>query len=456
MARKANITRLLGRFGAHPSYSSEWGWAAGRLLAGAGALLGTLYLPQTDGLRAAVVLLSLAFLGYNLFIGALLWRRWLLPAFLASLVMDNLFITSGWWYAASLVPSVAGLSAESDLYLVLFPLAILGGARLGWLLGSLQIALWVGVMSAATWVYYDHDSYSFIQLPIRVLFLAVTSVLVLNLLSRLDRERQRALKGEAQLAGALEHLKASQRAMSQSERLAALGKMASGIVHDVRNTVTPIIGFSQLVLTREKQLSQEARDYLQLIYQAGEDINRMAERLSDFYRPRVNSSPFAPVNLNTVTREVIALTQPRWREVARSAGVDLQVETDLAPGAPVILGNASELREALANLIFNATEAIAKKGVIRVRTRLVPAPSLNGNSTALLEVIDNGIGMDEETLLHCLEPFYTTKGEKGTGMGLAMVFGTAQRHGGRLEVESQPGKGATVRLVFPISHPEQP
>src|SRR6185295_7643864 len=106
-------------------------------------------------------------------------------------------------------------------------------------------------------------------------------------------------------------------------------------------------------------------------------------------------------------------------------------------------------REALINLIFNAVDAMPEGGTLTLRTTAVKA----GSNTPFVhvEVTDTGIGMDEETRRRCLEPFFTTKGERGTGLGLAMVYGVAQRHKAEIEMESALGKGTTVRMTFPVS-----
>jgi CheY-like chemotaxis protein/anti-sigma regulatory factor (Ser/Thr protein kinase) len=120
---------------------------------------------------------------------------------------------------------------------------------------------------------------------------------------------------------------------------------------------------------------------------------------------------------------------------------------------PKLSGIESELREALTNLVLNAVDAIPKGGKITLRTRLADYDHVAGNSLpahAILEVSDTGIGMDAETRKHCLEPFFSTKGKRGTGLGLAMVYGVVERHEGKIEIESEPGEGTTMRLIFPL------
>jgi CheY-like chemotaxis protein len=112
------------------------------------------------------------------------------------------------------------------------------------------------------------------------------------------------------------------------------------------------------------------------------------------------------------------------------------------------MGVESEIREALTNLVFNAVDAMPEGGALTLRTRSTATVQDGDPESVVIEVADEGVGMDEETRRRCLEPFFTTKGERGTGLGLAMVFGVVQRHSAELEIDSAPGVGTTVRLVF--------
>jgi len=128
-------------------------------------------------------------------------------------------------------------------------------------------------------------------------------------------------------------------------------------------------------------------------------------------------------------------------------GIVIRVTTRLEEDLPLIAGNATELREAVTNLIFNAVDAMPQGGKITIRTASSSA-SKSDQRRVLLEIADSGLGMDEDTRRRCLEPFFTTKGERGTGLGLAMVYGAAQRHKAVLDIDSTPGKGTRIRLEF--------
>jgi len=264
------------------------------------------------------------------------------------------------------------------------------------------------------------------------------------------------------LQRAYDELRQTQQLLVQQERLRALGQMASGIVHDINNALSPIIAYSDLLLTSVPDLPETARRYLQIIKRAGADIAQIVSRVREFYRRRSANERLVDVDVNHVVDEVIELTRPRWRDLPQKEGISIEVQRELAPDLPKLRCDPAELREALTNLIFNAIDALPKGGNIKIVTRSAVAQT-DGNGSATcpriqLEVHDNGIGMDETTRQRCMEPFFSTKTKRGgTGLGLAMVYGMMQRYEGTIEIESAPGKGTCVRLTFPVREaPTQP
>ncbi len=246
------------------------------------------------------------------------------------------------------------------------------------------------------------------------------------------------------LQQAYNELHITQQAAMQQERLKALGQMASGIAHDINNALSPIVGFAELLLQIETKLSADGKKYLNYIKTAGEDITHIVAGLREFYRLRDENESLVALNLNKIIEQVVDMTRPRWRDLAQRRRIMIEVRKDLAPALPQFVGIESEIREALTNLIINAVDAMPTGGTLTVRTR--------GTAASLtLEICDTGVGMDEQTRKRCLEPFYSTKGKRGTGLGLAMVYGIMERHEGRIEIESEPGKGTTMRLVLPAA-----
>ena len=171
--------------------------------------------------------------------------------------------------------------------------------------------------------------------------------------------------------------------------------------------------------------------------------------MREFYRQREPQLELSPVQLNPLAQQVLDLTRARWSDMPQQRGIVIRLETELAPNLPAILGVESEVREALINLVFNAVDAMPDGGTLTLRTRRQTAPD-GGSSAALVEVSDTGVGMNEDTRRRCLEPFFTTKGERGTGLGLAMVYGVVQRHDAEVQIDSVVGSGTTVRLSFPV------
>ena len=256
------------------------------------------------------------------------------------------------------------------------------------------------------------------------------------------------------LQQAYDDLRQTQAAILQQERLRALGQLASGIAHDINNAISPASLYVESVLEKETGLSERSRERLITVQRAIDDVAQTVGRLRESYRPREPELALVPVNVNRMVEQVVELTRARWGDLSQQHGIAIDVRRELAAGLAPILGVEGELRDALTNLVFNAVDALPAGGAITVRTRRDDAPGGDGRNGLCIEVTDTGVGMDEETQRRCLEPFFTTKGERGTGLGLAMVHGAVRRHGGEMTVESAPGRGTTVRLWFPL--PEAP
>jgi len=244
----------------------------------------------------------------------------------------------------------------------------------------------------------------------------------------------------ASVQQAYQELHQTQQAAMQQDRLRALGQMASGIAHDINNALSPVSLYTESLLERE-QFSEPVRNQLQVIQRAIHDVAATVARMREFYRER-ESQILTPVQLNELVPQVVELTRARWSTMSLQRGITIEQQTDLQQPLPPIMGAENEIREALTNLIFNAVDAMPQGGVLTLRT------SLAAPGQIAVEVHDTGIGMDENARRRCLEPFFTTKGERGTGLGLAMVYGMAQRHGARIQIDSTPGQGTCVRLIF--------
>jgi PAS domain S-box-containing protein len=266
---------------------------------------------------------------------------------------------------------------------------------------------------------------------------------------------------QAQLHGALQRayddLRQTQQTVVQQERLRALGQMASGIAHDINNALSPATLYAQSLLERNASLDEEARDYLTIIQRAIDDVARTVTRMREFYRPHEAQVALLPVDVNRMLAQVIDLTRARWADMPQEHGIVIRMESDFASDLPGIVGAENEIRDALTNLILNGVDAMPTGGTLTLRTRAVTqragGTSAATSTSVQIEICDTGVGMDEQTRKHCMEPFFTTKGERGTGLGLAMVYGMVERHGGALKIDSEPGHGTTIRLYFTAGAP---
>jgi PAS domain S-box-containing protein len=236
--------------------------------------------------------------------------------------------------------------------------------------------------------------------------------------------------------------------LSQSEKMRALGQMASGIAHDLNQSLALISGYGDLA----RQSLQRARDpslvhdYLGTVIQAAMDGGETVKRLLMFAHQRTDA-PRQCIDFHNLLSEVVQLTAPRWRDAPQAEGRQIEMRVD-ASGDVTIEGWAHSVREALINLVFNAVDALPCGGIVHLTARAT-------EEKVVVEVADTGVGMPPEVQARIFEPFFTTKGERGTGLGLAQVYGIVQRHGGEISVRSTPGCGTTFQLVFPAAGPLQ-
>ncbi|MCC7490799.1 MAG: response regulator [Fimbriimonadaceae bacterium] len=277
-----------------------------------------------------------------------------------------------------------------------------------------------------------------------------------SLEERIAERTAELAEANEKLAGANRELRETQQRNIQQERLRALGTMASGVAHDFNNALTPILGASELLLLQPGALrdADRVRRNLTMIAACAQDAAAVVARLREFYRHRDPSELTEPVDLAKVLEESLAVARPRWKDQAQAAGWTIAARLECSE-LPPFYGQAPALREALVNLVVNAADAIQQRPS-EDRTGLIVLSASQDGDDFLLTVRDDGVGMSEETRLHCFEPFYSTKGERGTGLGLAMVYGIVQRHAGSIEVTSLPGRGTCFELRLPATQPVAP
>lgn len=226
--------------------------------------------------------------------------------------------------------------------------------------------------------------------------------------------------------------------LARGEKLRTLGRMAAGISHDLKNILNPIL--LHLDVAARAQARGDTGQSIEALAEMKQALRRgveVTDRLRLFSR-QTPESQMGAVDLNTLAREAVHLLRPR---IASGSDRLSRIHEKLG-NPPSVLGQPSEIVSALLNLLVNAVDAKADGGNITVRTR----EERGGASVA---IADDGPGMTPEVQARVFEPFFTTKGTEGTGLGLAMVYATMQRHGGTVRVDSEPGKGATFTLWFP-------
>jgi signal transduction histidine kinase len=244
----------------------------------------------------------------------------------------------------------------------------------------------------------------------------------------------------AKLTQANAELRASREALARTEKLRALGQMAAGLSHDLKNILNPLLLHAQIAqraIARgdTAQINASIEECKSVIRRGVETL----DRLRTFSRQSPESRA-APVDLNALAREAIAIARPR---MSSGAGTLSRIVEDFA-APPSVLARADEVVAAVVNLVVNAIDAMPGGGTITVQTG-------EDGEGAFICVSDTGPGMTPEVQARVFEPFFTTKGADGTGLGLAMVFATMQRCGGSVSLETAPGKGAAFTLSFPVA-----
>jgi two-component system, NtrC family, sensor kinase len=240
------------------------------------------------------------------------------------------------------------------------------------------------------------------------------------------------------------------RRLTELERLAAAEQTAAQLAHEVGTPLNLISGHVQLLLASDNPDPEAVRSRLSTVSAQIERIERIVRRMLDSTRPA--SGEFAPLDLNALLRRTFDAAAP----TLEASGVTL--ESDLAADLPPVEGDADRLQQVFINLVNNALDAMPAGGKLRVATRSEPADgevsAANGEGAGhvAVEFEDTGVGMTEDVRAHIFEPLYTTKARgRGTGLGLVVVRQVLAEHGGHIEVESEPGRGARFRLTLPAA-----
>jgi len=241
-----------------------------------------------------------------------------------------------------------------------------------------------------------------------------------------------------ELSDFAQELKKSQAQLVQAEKLAAMGRLAASIAHEINNPLQAI--HNCLHLTLKKPLNEEKKTrYLGMAQEEVERLITIVQRMLEFYRP--SKEGMAPTDVHTIIENVLALSSKRLQHGK------ITVTKKLAPDLPVINAVSDQLKQVFLNLVINAVEAMPKGGELCIEAKL----SEDGDELSVA-LTDTGVGLSEKEQENIFEPFFTTKAT-GTGLGLSVSYGIIERHGGRIKVQSELGKGATFTIYLPLNSP---
>jgi PAS domain S-box-containing protein len=255
-------------------------------------------------------------------------------------------------------------------------------------------------------------------------------------------ENARLFQAQQQSFGALQR---AQEELVRTEKLRALGQLAAGVAHDLNNMLAAILGQTELLRLQVKL--PQVQEALKVLYTAASDGAQVVRRLLEFGRQEP-SRALISCELATLVDEALEITRPRWQDEAQEQGRLIEVWRTME-NLPNVSGNPAEIREALSNLVLNAVDAMPTGGRLTISGFTEPtATAPETPSWVVLTVTDSGVGMTEEVRSRIFEPFFTTKGVTGTGLGLAVVYGIMERHGGKIAVASTPGQGTAFTLWF--------
>ena len=233
-----------------------------------------------------------------------------------------------------------------------------------------------------------------------------------------------------------------------AQKMEAVGQLAGGVAHDFNNLLTPVMGYSEMMLS-ELGADHSHHWMLTEIQKAGQRATELARQLLAFSRKQVME--FRTLDLNDVVEGFEGLLRRMIRE-------DIDIRIDLAPSLGNVKGDSSQVEQVLMNLAVNAQDAMPDGGTLTIETENAHIGAayarkhsdVHPGPHVMLTLSDTGLGMDSETLQHIFEPFFTTKAkDRGTGLGLAMVYGIVKQHGGGIRVDSESGKGTTFKIYLP-------
>jgi PAS domain S-box-containing protein len=240
--------------------------------------------------------------------------------------------------------------------------------------------------------------------------------------------------------------KRMEKILIQSEKLRAMGVMAAGIAHDFNNVLAIINGYTQL-LECSCDGNEELLKGFRAINKAVDDGSETVRRLSEFTRMGKSTAKHISLNMVEIIEQSINFSKPKWKDVAQAGGATYEMDTEGLSPVRAVLGNPPELREIVINIINNAIDAMPEGGRITFQT-------WEKGDTVFIGIADDGCGMSKEVQSKIFDPFYTTKGLEGSGLGMSVSYGIIGKHGGKIDLISKEGKGTIFTIEFPVATEE--
>jgi len=242
---------------------------------------------------------------------------------------------------------------------------------------------------------------------------------------------------------------AMERQLIQAQKVESIGRLAGGVAHDLNNLLSPILGYSELLLLGQ-EVTGTTRERIEQIQQAGSKARDMVRQLLAFSRNQTLA--FTLLDINDI------LTSFK-RLLRRTIPEDIDIELLLSDDLGLIEGDCGQIEQVIMNLVVNGAEAMAGGGKLIIETAAIKLDkeycrvhqNMEPGNYVMLAISDTGHGMEEEIQTNIFEPFFSTKGERGTGLGLATVYGIVKQHGGNITVYSEVGQGTTFKVFFPVS-----
>ncbi|HEV8589462.1 MAG TPA: ATP-binding protein [Pyrinomonadaceae bacterium] len=313
--------------------------------------------------------------------------------------------------------------------------------RNSYLWTSMSYFAGASVASVAVRLANDLSGYAVMMItPIVAIIYFTYKTYLRNVQTSMEKAEQ-AKQHVEELSQYIEEQERIREQFGQIEKMSALGELASGVAHDFNNTLAGILGRAELMLRKVED--PDIRHGLEIIVKSAQDGAGTVKRIQDFARQR-RDHDFEPVAVDQLLIDVNEITRPRWKDRAQANNIHINLNLQIDTNS-LIMGDPSELREVLVNLVFNAVDAMPQGGRLTLAAR-------EADGAVEIAVSDTGTGMTPEIRSRVFDPFFTTKGKAGMGLGLAVCYGIVQRHEGTVEIESELGQGTTFRIRLPITH----